>query len=600
MKLPSFSQILQTGRKTFLRFPLVLLSAIGATVSAIVLIDHEGPASATILFNLLFGSILGIPLLLAIALTTERRGWSSIGSYIAQSAGIVLLILYALTVPSALGSAPIYHVQRLMLLGVGALCLLSVGPFLGLDGQQSFWQYNKTLVFRFLGAALYSTILYIGLSLALVAVDQLFGLEIPGRRYGQLWFFIAGILNTWLFLAGIPERFDVFEQSVEYPKSLRLLVQYVLVPLAVVYAIIIYAYIGKILISWQWPDGMISPMILGFAVTGFFSLALVYPLHEREAVGWMSAIARWFPYTMIPLVALFPFAIWRRVSEYGITEARYVALVLAAWLFVTVGYFVFVRERNFRYFPTTIGVLAVLVSYGPWNMFEVSARSQVERLKELLVQNSILVGGAIQKAPRSVSRESAKNVSSILDYLHLVHGYDRIQAWFPTSLRADTRDQILATKAPEVVADLMGVPYVHLRPASPGSVVSFGIDQNSSVAVKGYDRLVRLQFVNRGGVKKEYVPDSVSIELSNNLDSLTIRTHASGILLIFDLRPTASELLTEYANEGVGNVPPEKLTLTAATAGLRATVFLRSLQARRRGEGIEISNVSADVAFAVE
>jgi hypothetical protein len=233
-------------------------------------------------------------------------------------------------------------------------------------------------------------------------------------------------------------------------------------------------------------------------------------------------------------------------------------------------------------------------------MFEVSARSQVERLRELLVQNSILVDDAIQKAPVSVSRESAKNVSSILDYLHLVHGYERIQPWFPTSLSTDTTGQSLATKAPEVVAEMMGVPYVHLRPASPGSVVSFGIDQNSSVAVKGYDRLVRLQFVNRGGIKKEYMADSVWIELSNNLDSLTIRTHASGTALTFDLRSTASELLKEYANEGVGNVPPEKLTLTAAAAGLRATVFLRSLQARRRGEVIEISNLSADVAFIVK
>lgn len=598
MQLPSLNQIFHSGRKTFRRFPLILVSALIATVSAFILTDYDGPEGPTVLFKILFASILGIPFLLGISLTAERRSWGTLRSYGAQLAGIILLIGYGTTVPSFLSSAPAFYVQRLLLLAVGMHMFVSVVPYLGSGGQDIFWHFNKTLFFRILGAALYSHILYLGLSLALAALDQLFGIDIPGKRYGELWIVTVGLLNTWLFLAGIPKDLHKFDQDTEYPKTLRILVQYVLGPLALIYVLIIYAYIVKIALSWEWSDGWISKLILGFAVTGIFSLLLLYPLHDREEMGWLKHFPRWFPVAMIPLVIVFPLALWRRLADYGITEARYIAMVLAAWLMVMVLYFILGKARNIKFFPISLGLLSLVVSFGPWSMFRISEQSQVGRLERLLVHDSILVDGHLRKTPAPIPRETSKHISSILDYLHEIHGFDRIQPWFSENLRQDSTGASLASKDPDAVAKMMGIEYVRLRPAGGSNLVNLGIDQNASIDVQGYDRMVRLQYLGRGVMKKEIPGENILIELSPNSDTLTVINKNDGKSLPINLRPLASSLLAEYANESVGNVPPEKLTVSSNTNGFKAKIILRRLQVHRREASIEISNVSVDVVYS--
>jgi len=221
MKLPSVNQIVQGALRTFSRFPFVLCSSLAGTLAALILADYEGPESPTILFKILFGSILGIPLLLGLTLVAEKRVWGRTRSFGAQAIGIVLLIGYAFTVPQTLSFGPIFHIQRLLALSVAMHLFVSVGPFLNSGEENGFWHYNKTLLFRILGALLYSHILYLGLCLALAAVDQLLGMDIPIKRYWELWIITIGVLNTWLFLAGIPENLKSLEEVTEYPRSLN-------------------------------------------------------------------------------------------------------------------------------------------------------------------------------------------------------------------------------------------------------------------------------------------------------------------------------------------------------------------------------------------
>ena len=73
MKLPSLQQVLQDAIRTFKRFPFVLINAAVGTFCAVILVDHEGPAQATVLFNILLATILGIPLLSGLALLSEKK-----------------------------------------------------------------------------------------------------------------------------------------------------------------------------------------------------------------------------------------------------------------------------------------------------------------------------------------------------------------------------------------------------------------------------------------------------------------------------------------------------------------------------------------------
>lgn len=63
---------------------------------------------------------------------------------------------------------------------VGTVCALIV-----IDHELGYWNYCKTLCLRILTAGLYTAVLWGGLAIALAALDNLFGVDIPEKRYGE-------------------------------------------------------------------------------------------------------------------------------------------------------------------------------------------------------------------------------------------------------------------------------------------------------------------------------------------------------------------------------------------------------------------------------
>jgi len=332
MKLPSIQQIAAGAGQSFVRFPLVLINALCGTVAAILLIDYEGPAGASFLFQVMFAAILGIPLLFGLEQIAEKRKWNMWPSLGVQLLGILLLLLYSTTVPTHIPHAPGFHTLRLLILIIGLFFFVSTAPFWGKNELNGFWPYNKSLFFRLLTSLVYSVVLYAGFSFALAAMDNLFGIDVPGKRYGELAILMLGVFTTWVFLSGVPGDLDAREQATDYPKGLKIFAQYILSPLVLVYLFILYAYLAKILIDWDWPQGWVSKLILGFSATGLFTLLLLYPIRDLPENRWIRLAWRWFFYILIPLLIMLPLAVWRRVSQYGFTEERYLALVLVGWL----------------------------------------------------------------------------------------------------------------------------------------------------------------------------------------------------------------------------------------------------------------------------
>ena len=345
MKLLSFREISLDTLRTLRRFPFIVATSLLGVISALILIDYEGPPGTSILFNIVYAAIPGILLLLALTLTAEKRRWNTRVTLGTQLAGIIALSAYASTLPSLLIDTPAADLVRLMTVTIAMTFLTAYAPFAMEGSINGFWHYNKVLVFRVLLAFLYSTVLYIGLILALLAINNLFSIDIQPKRYGELAVFIYGFINTMIFLRGIPEDLESLDGITEYPKGLKIFVQYILLPLSTVYLIIIYAYAAKILFMWDWPQGWISRMILGYSVTGFLSLLFLYPVHTKGENGWMRTVFRSFFISMIPLLVLFPLALFRRISQYGMTENRYVAVMIAVWMSLIIIYFIFSRKK---------------------------------------------------------------------------------------------------------------------------------------------------------------------------------------------------------------------------------------------------------------
>jgi hypothetical protein len=601
MKLPSLQQVLDDFVQTFLRFPFVLVNAVVGTATVVMLLDHEGPPQSTVLFNILMATVLGIPLLLGLALMSEKRNWSRLWAYAIQVAGIVLLIAYACTIPSDLSQAPAVYIIRQFMLAVALHLFVAFAPYTAAGEYNAFWHYNKILFLRLCTTAIFAVVLYAGLSLALAALDHLFGMNVPMKRYSELWFLIVGLFGTWFFLAGVPRNWADLENSTDYPRGIKIFAQYILFPLVVVYLVILYAYLIKIVVSWNWPQGWVSKLILGFSATGIFSLLLLHPVREKVENIWIRRYSQWFYLVLIPLLfILFP-AVWRRISEYGITEGRYIAVILSLWLTGIVIYFLISKIKSIKIIPSSLCVLAFCISCGPWGAFAVSENSQVQRLKTMLIRDSILVDNKIQKAPAEVPKEDVRQISSIISYLYNIHGYDRIQPWFAGRLRTDSTGRSSKYKEPELLAGMMGIEYLNIWYSPEANDLHLGTDQQKLIDITGYSHMIRGRYVSDRQGQKDFSDAGILYRFNASLDTLTfIRTgedQPGTDSLKIDLRPLIDQLVRDYRNINVVNMDPESLSLSGVTINLKVKVYLRFLNLHREDKKIKIENYSADILY---
>jgi hypothetical protein len=603
MKLPSVEQVSRESSRTLSRFPVVIACAAIGTAAAVALADNEIFPESSSLFRIILPAVLGIPMLTAFALITASRFRSKARDAGMQLVGVLLLMAYSMIVPSSIEGSPLYHIFRFQMFLVALLSLLTVSPFIGKLSLTGFWYFNKTLVFRILTAALFSHVLYAGLALALAALDNLFGVDVPGRRFLQLWILVNGIFAIWYFLAGIPEEFESLEEETDYPKVLKALAQYILIPVVVVYFVILYAYVGKILIAWSWPQGWVSRLIVGFSLTGLVSLVLLHPIRDRLENVWIKTAWRWFFVVLAPLVVVLWLAVWRRVSEYGVTESRYIALVFAAWLAGMVVYSLISRTKSIKIIPWSIFVIALIISFGPWGAFHVSEASQIERLKNLLTKNSILVNGSVQKAPGKVDSDDRKEISAIISYLHEIHGLNGVQPWFPENLKQDSLGAGSKYKDPIFVTQMMGIMYDPTAQSSGGDRLALAVDPEEALNVAGYDHLLSSQFISAGSGGRTFPGSGVAYRVSSDFETLTFVVLSGEVAkdsLQLSLRALIDKIVVDGSNADMSRLPYTALSVEAEKPGLRVKICLERMQLERKKEGMQPLSYKAEILYSIE
>ena len=104
---------------------------------------------------------------------------------------------------------------------------------------------------------------------------------------------------------------------------------------------------------------------------------------------WVRLLSKWYLPALIPLSILQLLAVWERISAYGVTENRYLALTTGFWLLLAIGIMIRTRAGGIRWIPATLAVVIFVTMVGPWGMFAVSERSQRAQLDAILTANGI-------------------------------------------------------------------------------------------------------------------------------------------------------------------------------------------------------------------
>ncbi|MFD2285444.1 DUF4153 domain-containing protein [Pedobacter petrophilus] len=418
MKLPSLQHLYQGLIAVIKRFPVQCIFIIIATScwAFYVNIDnYDNDSNHYRLLNLLvkaiFISNLGLALTLALDLLAEKKQFKLQKKWLIRTLAVLfcILLFFLFDLNNNFSDQ-----LRIALLAFAFHLFVAFSPFMDQGHINGFWQFNKVLFLRFLTAALYSAVLYGGLSIALVAIDGLFNVNIRWQIYLTVFAIIAGGFSPVFFLAGVPRNFQQLDEDVSYPKGLKIFTQFVLIPLMTIYLAILLFYEIKIIISWSLPKGMVSSLIIGYTVFGILSLLLIYPMKDKEGNSWIKLFSRFFYTMLLPLIALLLLAVWKRVGPYGITESRYILIIIAIWLTCITAYFLFSKKENIKVIPISLAIITLLAVYGPQSASGLSGYSQLSRLKTIF---------------NSKSTEALEEKPMIIRYLVSRHGLSVLQGF---------------------------------------------------------------------------------------------------------------------------------------------------------------------------
>lgn len=494
MRLPSVQYLALGARDAVRRFPLVLAAAAVAAAGGVAstVWQHQ-----PWLVRAMVTAQLGFSFLFSIAVAGESWRWPRVARAALNLAAVLALVAYAATLPDSMRPGA---VTRFLQFNVGLHLLAAFVPFAGRGHDNAFWQYNKALFLRFLVSALYSVVVFGGLSVAMLALDKLLGVPVDGDYYLRLWIVVAFVFNTWVFLGGVPRNLLRLEIVQDYPRALKVFAQYILIPLVVVYLAILTAYLVKVVATTQWPSGWIGYLVSSVAVAGILALLLVWPVSERAENRWVATYTRWFFILMMPSIVMLLLAIYQRIDQYGITENRYFLAVLAVWLAGVALYFASVPGRRIKMIPVTLCVIAFATSFGPWGAYTVSRRSQTARLAVLLERNGILEGGTIVRTTAAVPYEDRREISALTRYLVDHHGIETFEPWFGRTRLAeadtlDARSRRNAAAGARLVMTEMGVEYVEawMSRGTRSGYFQFTMDDRDDVfRLDGADYFARL------------------------------------------------------------------------------------------------------------
>ncbi len=444
--------------QTFERFAVASILAVVYTISAIILIAYDADTGSEMVpfikllivgYYMFLGAI--ISRLLSEAYNQARLEWIGCGA-------IALLGMVGynwLPIDFDLVTTRLFRLPYL-LLGIAVFLHLVIAyiPFLSKGSDGDFWEYNRKTFVRFMESVFFSGVLFVAMLLALLALDKLFGVELDGRVVGYLAVSLFGIFHSWYFLSKFP-TLD-YDDEVEPPLSAFLVFsQYILIPIATIYMIILYAYGIKVLMDGVLPRGWIGNLSLWFSIIGVFTFLMNYLNPRFSQLGYVRWFIRSFFVILIVPAILLVVSLHRRIGDYGVTEERYVLAMITSWIILMITIYGVLRWRSLKWLPISLSLVVLFgLLGGSWSMFGCTLRSQQNRLYEMMSAAGLIGRG------NDIDSDQFQDIYNQLSYLDDRSDMAFINDWLqePAPLVDETIPQDLSNLS--IISDHLGLQII--------------------------------------------------------------------------------------------------------------------------------------------
>ncbi|MBD5233500.1 MAG: DUF4153 domain-containing protein [Bacteroidales bacterium] len=364
-------------------------------------------------------SILNLSLSLGFLMSLAAYQWKI--DNIAQP--LIVLALIAFTT-SKLKNASLSDPE---MIGYGAAyTALTVGIFFRptkRGGDEQARAYTLISLSALAKSLLTAFVVSISILLIFSAVRILFGVDAfdLGATFITL---LGGTVPALTFLSGLPlDKAEEVEEVV-----LSRFAKIVLLPLALTYMLVLYAYGIKILFTWSLPQGTITYMVSGITLASLLVLYAVRGyLYSPEADEKSKAIAlaatRWLPILLLPLLVLMSVAIFYRIGEYGISPTRLYVAGFNLWAYAAVIYIIVRKGEDLNALACSFAVLFAAVSIIPganfysWGIHAVQSNVK-QRLSAAGVKEFPITLPELKSTLNGLSKEQAEELAEDVEYLY--------------------------------------------------------------------------------------------------------------------------------------------------------------------------------------
>ncbi len=443
---------------------------------------------------------IAIPLSLCIKLIFEKRKTNINIQVLVYAIGVVALILYYYFLLKDFNMVSITRY-----IGVTIFLYLSFIYIPWIGTKKNYEYYVIKVLGSFFITLIYSAVLYIGLSAILFTIDKLFNANIPGKLFYYIFLIVAGVFAPSYFLAKIPYNNHEFNDS-DYPKALKVLLLYIVIPLLTVYTAILYVYFAKIIITKNWPIGLVSHLVLWYSVITVGVLFFISPLLDKNRIAKIFNI--WFPKIIIPIIIMMFLSIGIRIKAYGITENRYFVLALGIWVLGIMIYFSFSKSKNII-IPISLSIIVLSSVVGPLSSYTISKYSQNKRLEKILLNNNMISEERKIKTNSNITQGEKTEISMILKYFKDNHSLDSVK-YIPEDFSVNDMEKVF------------GFAYTtNIRTEESDYFYFDSFDKAQTLDISEYGYLVRINsYLNKATIDEStvvtYDNDNKTLKIKDN------------------------------------------------------------------------------------
>ena len=244
--------------------------------------------------------------------------------------------------------------------------------------NRSFAAHALHVITQMFFGLLITGILNLAVMAIVVSFLYIFGIDAPNHLYEHILQFIWFVLAPQICCTLI--RQDEDEVS-EPAKVLRLILNFILTPAVIIYAVILYTYFIKIVFEWDLPRGGVAWLVMGFITVSLVGRMAQFILGQRY-YDWFY---RYFTLIAIPPLIMYWIGSIYRIRLYSFTESRFYLMVAGALMTLFVLMLLRERTRKFQLMALIFGTAIILFTYIPG----ISAKSiglccQKQRLEKII------------------------------------------------------------------------------------------------------------------------------------------------------------------------------------------------------------------------